>query len=154
MLIFLRARGTSFSALTAICPREATGGLRIWSADMRLSPLPSFPRKRESRGERRVLGRWIPASAGMTEERKAAVPPNAIALPSGRRGRRDGMTNGASRVAPRAGKPCLVGFRVSSAAYPLEGGGRLGIGRNNSDSNESPKPRQNNILPKRVLKLN
>jgi hypothetical protein len=34
-----------------------------------LSMLPSFPRKRESRGERRVLGHWIPASAGMTEER-------------------------------------------------------------------------------------
>src|SRR6266436_8187230 len=118
------------------------------------SLLPSFPRKRESRGERRVLGRWIPASAGMTEERKATVSPNAIALPSGRRGRRDGMANGASRVAPGAGKSGLVCFRVSSAAHPLEGGGRLDTGHNNSDSNESPKPRQNNILPKRVLKLN
>jgi hypothetical protein len=45
------------------------------------SLLPSFPRKRESRGEWRVLGRWIPACAGMTEERKATVSPNAIALP-------------------------------------------------------------------------
>src|SRR6266436_5166636 len=48
------------------------------------SLLPSFPRKRESRGERRVLGRWIPASAGMTEEKKATVSPNAIASPLSR----------------------------------------------------------------------
>src|SRR6266481_7778409 len=96
-------------------PRSGAGQSHFGSPT---SQLPSFPRKRESRGERRVLGRWIPASAGMTEERKAAVSPNAIALPSGRRGRRDGMANGASRVAPGAGKSCLVDFRVSSAAYP------------------------------------
>jgi hypothetical protein len=41
-------------------------------------------RRRESRGERRVLGRWIPACAGMTGERKATVSPYAIALPGAR----------------------------------------------------------------------
>src|SRR6266446_4605625 len=43
-------------------------------------PIPSQARKRESRGERRVWGRWIPASAGMTATERSENR-NAIALP-------------------------------------------------------------------------
>src|SRR6266481_7605544 len=65
------------------------------------SLLPSFQRKRESGGERRVLGRWIPTSAGMTEERKATVSLNAIAPPLSLRHRGGGGSlNGPSLLFP------------------------------------------------------
>src|SRR6266404_7848787 len=45
-------------------------------------PIPSQARKRESSAPKPVARPWIPACAGMTEERKATVSPNAIALSS------------------------------------------------------------------------
>jgi hypothetical protein len=79
-------------------PTSKAGQSHLGSAT---SLLPSFPRQREFRGEWRVLGRWIPAGAGMTEERKATVSPNAIALTS----------KGANRLACRRsarGRPSAV----------------------------------------------
>src|SRR6185437_14580577 len=58
-------------------PRSSERGTDRWlqsehSPLGRISSMPSFPRKRESRASDEAWGPWIPAFAGMTEGREVA----------------------------------------------------------------------------------